>query len=222
MISFNRLHLLLFAAGAAAIIAQPAAAQPIVPQGLDCGMAYVISSTILQDNTCNSAANGTAGPAHSVTAVPLQSIEHDCNATTEDCAGCACISTCHFILGRAGSFCATSFDTTPAHINQTAGAVGFTVITDNDNGIADPVVSPSQGIGFVHQEVSASTSAFTMTTNDALSQSFTLPQGAICGFHHTLYSPNQTCMGYNPRPSMPVAMGTIGPGASIRTLQTCR
>jgi hypothetical protein len=39
---------------------------------------------------------------------------------------------------------------------------------------------------------------------------FVLPQGAVCGFHHTAYSPGHTCMGYNPAGTFGIGEDPLG------------
>jgi hypothetical protein len=46
--------------------------------------------------------------------------------------------------------------------------------------------------GYYHQELNNG------MVYPADSTHFVLPQGAVCGFHHTGNSPGRTCMGFNP------------------------
>jgi hypothetical protein len=66
-----------------------------------------------------------------------------------------------------------------------ATAPGFLNIEDGDYG------KPAT-IGYRHQELAQGA-----TGAAADSTHFVLPQGAMCGFHHTATSPGRTCMGFN-------------------------
>jgi hypothetical protein len=73
---------------------------------------------------------------------------------------------------------------------------GWVVVSDGDRGDGN-----AAGDGFYHQELQRAlgTRPFSMTTivdNDlSQAENYVLPAGTICGFHHTLNSPNHTCMG---------------------------
>src|SRR5262249_31798548 len=64
-------------------------------------------------------------------------------------------------------------------------APGYAWVFDGDFGAG-------VGDGFYHQRL------VNGVTDPALSSTFVLPQGAVCGFHHTHNSPGLTCMGYDP------------------------
>jgi len=86
-----------------------------------------------------------------------------------------------------------------------AHAPGYVGVLDMDNGLSDPFAS----VGFAHQELcapntpSCGNSGATVAVFGDDSTHFVLPQGAVCGFHHTFYSPGRTCMGYNPTLAFP-------------------
>jgi hypothetical protein len=76
-------------------------------------------------------------------------------------------------------------------------APGLTIVPDGDYGM------PS-GQGFFHQELTSSAEGIIVgVPSDEHYWESLLPQGTVCGFHHTRNSPNQTCMGYNPANACP-------------------
>jgi hypothetical protein len=190
MTHLNRLHWLILAAALAAGSSRIAAAQPLIPQGLDCGIAYV-KVGILQANACN----GVQSVINTTGTVVAQ---QQCNSLDTKCGSCgpfgiSCITPCS-VTSPSTSSCQINVAVTGSIVVKNPNpATGFAVVDDNDIGIAG-----ANAEGFVHQEATSSTSAFQVTSDDTLSQTFVLPEGAICGFHHTANSPDVRCMGYNP------------------------
>jgi hypothetical protein len=200
MTHFNRVHWLLLAAAVAATSARPAVAQTPIPLGLDCGFAYVINVNNSDVELENNACNGQLSIMHSATSIP-----QNCFSGTSTCSGCACVSTC--IPNGVGFMCGVSLQRPPSFDVTTSPAPGFVAVHDNDNGA---VGVTGNAPGYTHQEATSSTSTFTVVASAAAtpsdptpSASFVLPEGATCGFHHTVYSAGRTCMGFDPATSCP-------------------
>jgi len=90
-----------------------------------------------------------------------------------------------------------------------APAPNYVMVWDKDNGLA----IPGGFYGFAHQELkpcdpppapqNCLSGGLSVAVFGDDSTHFVLPQGAVCGFHHTLYTPGRTCMGYNPTRGFP-------------------
>jgi len=84
-------------------------------------------------------------------------------------------------------------------------APNYTMVWDKDNGF---LYTTGRAYGFAHQELKACdpppapqnclAGGLSVAISGQDSKNFVLPQGAICGFHHTAFTPGRTCMGYNP------------------------
>ncbi len=94
---------------------------------------------------------------------------------------------------------------TPSGGFATQTSTGWLIGSDGD-------IGKSTGEGFYHQELAA-TGTGAVNANDPLhdSQSFVLPAGAVCGFHHTENTPSapppgtlHTCMGSDPNVGCPL------------------
>jgi hypothetical protein len=198
-IDFPRLNWLLLAALTAAAGARPAAAQTLVPLGLDCGMTYVINNTVIQSDACN----------NTPTVVPttVNSTTQSFQTTNSTCADVPCNTACRFdFVMTTPPFSAVytcnqvtqltpSWDMNP----QSGAATGFQAFNDGDNGITNVRGSAP---GFSHQEIVSSTATLTVSSAVGDASSFVLPQGAICGFHRTDHG-GHTCMGFDAASSCP-------------------
>lgn len=157
-----------------------------LPQGLTCGLSYReqscnpigtdCSESVPEDNTCNGV--HTAAPISKQVTCHCQII----NGT----------SNCYDTNNHPTSNCDTPCDgatltclTTVSTGTEGNAATGYTNVVDGD-------VGENSFFGYRHQELVGG------ETNVSLADSFSLPEGAVCGFHHTGNSPGRTCMGYNP------------------------
>src|SRR5713101_3370889 len=85
----------------------------------------------------------------------------------------------------------------------------YAAVWDRDNGYCFSCNTPPYG--FAHQELLACpqgnpnclSGGLSVAVGNDDSTHFVLPQGAVCGFHHTAYTPGHTCMGFNPTKAFP-------------------
>jgi hypothetical protein len=143
-----------------------------LPQGLTCGLSYRDIYVIVPG------------------ALSFQYVPEDnpCNGThtVEYVSGSAMCSPCDWCHCSSGCSADGSNQCLVSGYNWVNHAApGYVAVMDGDYG-------NSNGQGYVHQELVSG------ETDPAKAPWLVLPQGAVCGFHHTINSPGHTCMGFNP------------------------